>query len=405
MSALGNRRTLGGVALSILVFAGLPGLAIAAQPVVGPATSNPHITGLVKNSGGVGVAGIAIQAIGTGTNSQGTTGSDGSYSITVAPSDTYVLVFNDPGLVYLNGDYDTSKTGNFSVGGYTDTGIVVGGSGAVVASDVTLTVGYHITGKVTGPATPGNPLEGVAVNTDAAGVYTTYSKTAADGTYSLTVPTGAFRVEFSQGQGLYQTGCYWDGVFSTDIGGNCVGAVNVGPSGVTGVSVHMPLEEGDTLVVSPATGTVPAWSSQAYTATLANLGPQVQRAGKGGPVIDLSNVTSVVTFTISGGGTCTGASCTPPAIGDYTITATYAGITGTAGLSATTAVATPTPDPTEAPTATPTAGPTAAVTPPPTSTGGPGQSGEGALLATILFGFAAAASLTVALRRRVISQR
>jgi hypothetical protein len=45
MSVLGNRRTLGGVALSILLFAGLPGLAIAAQPSVGPATSKPHTSG------------------------------------------------------------------------------------------------------------------------------------------------------------------------------------------------------------------------------------------------------------------------------------------------------------------------------------------------------------------------
>jgi outer membrane protein assembly factor BamB len=81
------------------------------------------------------------------------------------------------------------------------------------------------------------------------------------------------------------------------------------------------LNPADHLVLSPASATIAAGGSQAYTA-------------KGFDAFghSLGDVTAGTTFTISGSGSCTGHSCAPTAAGDYTVTGTYGSATGTAAL-------------------------------------------------------------------------
>ena len=82
------------------------------------------------------------------------------------------------------------------------------------------------------------------------------------------------------------------------------------------------------LVLSPATATIAAGDGQVYTA-------EGHDAGAG----DLGDVTSATTFTIDGGGSCSGASCTSATPGDYTVTGTDGTATGTATLHVTSAAA------------------------------------------------------------------
>ena len=77
----------------------------------------------------------------------------------------------------------------------------------------------------------------------------------------------------------------------------------------------------DHLGLAPVSATVSAGTSQAYTAT-----------GYDGQDNSLGDVTGATTFSISAGGTCTGASCTASVPGDYTVTGTDGSASGTATL-------------------------------------------------------------------------
>jgi hypothetical protein len=77
----------------------------------------------------------------------------------------------------------------------------------------------------------------------------------------------------------------------------------------------------DHLVLSPASATIAAGGSQAYTAE-----------GRDQYDNSLGDVTASTTFTISPEGSCSGASCTASAAGPHTVTGTKTGKTGTASL-------------------------------------------------------------------------
>ena len=81
----------------------------------------------------------------------------------------------------------------------------------------------------------------------------------------------------------------------------------------------------DHLVLAPASATISAGGSQAYTA-----------AGSDQYGNDLGDVTSSTTFTIAPNGSCTDATCTASLAGTHTVTGTDAGKTGTASLDVTT---------------------------------------------------------------------
>jgi outer membrane protein assembly factor BamB len=77
----------------------------------------------------------------------------------------------------------------------------------------------------------------------------------------------------------------------------------------------------DHLVLSPSSATITAGGSQTYTAE-----------GFDASNNSLGDVTSGTTFTVSGTGSCTGASCTATVPGDHTVTGTDGSATGTATL-------------------------------------------------------------------------
>jgi hypothetical protein len=240
----------------------------------------------------------------------------------------------------------------------------------------------HINGVVTDSA--GNPLAGVTVDAMPGDAH---AFTAADGTYSLSVTGGSYTVIFFQGQRFYENGCYAAGFVAGTSNAACERAVAVsGPNGTTVASVDMPLAEGTTVVVTPAGATMAAASSQIFTATLTAPDSAVLPALGKGSGIDISDVSAITTFSMTGGH-CTGDVCTASSGGDYTVSALYGGATGTTTLHVTGDPSSPPPS----------------STPPPTSTGGSGGSGgdqNGLLLATMMLGFAAAAAMSLGLWRR-----
>jgi outer membrane protein assembly factor BamB len=80
----------------------------------------------------------------------------------------------------------------------------------------------------------------------------------------------------------------------------------------------------DHLVLSPATMSIAAGGNQDYSAE-----------GFDSVNDDLGDFTSVTTFAISSGGTCTANQCGAASAGDYTVTGTYGPATGTAALHVT----------------------------------------------------------------------
>jgi len=121
--------------------------------------------------------------------------------------------------------------------------------------------------------------------------------------------------------------------FSISPNGSCTGAscsaTVAGPHTVTGnnggktstASLTVTAGVLDHLALSPASATISAGGSQAYTAQ-----------GRDQYDNSLGDLTASTTFTIAPNGSCTGATCTASATGAHTVTGTSAGKTGTASL-------------------------------------------------------------------------
>jgi parallel beta-helix repeat protein len=124
--------------------------------------------------------------------------------------------------------------------------------------------------------------------------------------------------------------------FSISPNGSCTGATctasAAGAHTVTGTksgkngtaSLSVTAAALDHLVLSPASATIAAGGSQAYTAQ-----------GRDQYDNSLGDMTASTTFSISPNGSCTGATCTATAAGSHTVTGTRSGKTGTASLSVT----------------------------------------------------------------------
>jgi parallel beta-helix repeat protein len=124
--------------------------------------------------------------------------------------------------------------------------------------------------------------------------------------------------------------------FSISPDGTCTGAsctaTNSGPHTVTGndggktstASLTVNVGPLDHLALSPASATITAGSSQAYTAQ-----------GRDQYDNSLGDLTPSTTFSIDPDGSCTGATCTATVAGSHTVTGTNNGKTGTATLQVT----------------------------------------------------------------------
>jgi Invasin, domain 3/IPT/TIG domain len=119
------------------------------------------------------------------------------------------------------------------------------------------------------------------------------------------------------------TRTFTGGVTLKTVGTHSVTATDTATSSITGnqSAIGVTAAALDHLVLSPASATVAAGASQAYTAT-----------GFDAYGNNLGNVTAQATFDIGPNGACTGASCSATTAGVHTVTATYQGKTGSAEL-------------------------------------------------------------------------
>ena len=244
MASLGTRRLGESVLLSLVLTVGLtsaafgasrtnppPGQSVSstvAAQAVSPAVATYYITGTVTKTGGKPLPNILVQAD-SPPYYNSWTASDGTYSVAV-PSGTYTVYFSDPSGKYLHGYY---SKGGFTVAESSATPVTI------VSSDATginaqMQTGYYITGTVTG--TGGTPLPNMQVQTISSD-YWDHGMTASDGTYSLHVASGTYKVWLYDQSGTYLTGYYSSSGFTIDQGSAT--SVPVNSSNVSGIDVQM----------------------------------------------------------------------------------------------------------------------------------------------------------------------
>ena len=154
---------------------------------------------------------------------------------------------------------------------------------------------------------------------------------------SATIPSGGSQAYTAQGRDQYDNSLgdvTAATTFSIAPDGSCTGATCTasvsGAHTVTGTSASKggtaSLQVGagslDHIVISPASATIAAGGSQAYTAQ-----------GFDASNSSLGDVTAFTTFSISPEGSCTGATCTAKVGGSHTVTGNDSGKTSTASLS------------------------------------------------------------------------
>ena len=154
---------------------------------------------------------------------------------------------------------------------------------------------------------------------------------------SATIPSGGSQAYTAQGRDQYDNSLgdvTAATTFSIAPDGSCTGATCTasvsGAHTVTGTSASKggtaSLQVGagslDHIVISPASATIAAGGSQAYTAQ-----------GFDASNSSLGDVTAFTTFSISPEGSCTGATCTAKVGGSHTVTGNDSGKISTASLS------------------------------------------------------------------------
>ena len=168
-----------------------------------------HIKGKVTGAGGVALANVSVTADTWNSfrATQATTASDGTFALAVAPNNGYQVSFSDDSLTYVGGYYSTA--------GYTADQAAAAdvflGSADVTGINVTLPKALHVVGKLTGPG--GVAAAGINVYVNSNGQFAGGSATSkADGTYSLAVGPGIYRLQVSPD---IQPGVYPEGYYST----------------------------------------------------------------------------------------------------------------------------------------------------------------------------------------------
>jgi hypothetical protein len=199
-----------------------------------------RISGTVTGPAGTPLAQISVSAQQTDKSMDwyvvdAKTASDGTYSVAV-PAGSYSVEFIDSGRNYLTGFYSSSGVTAF----WDSATPVPVRESDVTGIDVQMETGYLISGKITG--TGAAPLANVFVVADSpAHSYEARATTAADGTYSITVPASGYTVAYDSGGSRYLDGWYSSsagGQFTSDQGSATL--VTVTTSNVTGVDVVLP---------------------------------------------------------------------------------------------------------------------------------------------------------------------
>ena len=308
-------------------FTSASALPVGSSPVTGIDIRLPlghTISGTVTDSDGHPIAGIGANASNYGLWSEISTGPDGTYTLTGVAPGSHVVSF--------------SGNETYAGGYYGDDGFTPDPAAATVINvppnasgvDVTLPLAGSISGIVTGPG--GAALVGMAEQ-----VYTCYvplaGPTAAcafegdpanDGTYTVNgLAPGSYDVFFQSPDGTYLDGYYSTSGLVSDEGSATPITV---PPDATGIDAELRFPDGplDHIVVSPGTTTIVAGAKRSFTAE-----------GFDAHGNDLGDVTSETAFSVDGGGSCTGTSCTATTLGDHTVIGTDDAATGTATLHVT----------------------------------------------------------------------
>ena len=171
-------------ATAVVVTAGQTTPAISAR-----LDANPTISGTVRDADGNPLQGASVYISGANTGTSVTTGVDGRYSVNYLPvGDNYTIRFSPPsGTPWLTEYWDNRASANTA-----DTFDL--SEGQQFTADASLARGAQIKGTVT---SDGSAVSGVDVVVRQGYEVISYSRTAADGTYSSTgLPPGLYKVGF-----------------------------------------------------------------------------------------------------------------------------------------------------------------------------------------------------------------
>ncbi len=194
------------------------------------------VKGTLTGTGGTPLSGIEVDVYSNDYGDWTLTAGDGTWSVAV-PAGTYTVSFWNPPAPYLSGYFSFGSSGNFSYDYTLATAV------PVVAADVTginvqLAVGHYIEGLVTAPG--GSPLSDVEVDPESSIRFYAGAWTAADGTYSVLVPSSAYTMYYTDPTGTYLNGYYSSGSSGGfSLLASSATPVTVGSSDVTGINVQL----------------------------------------------------------------------------------------------------------------------------------------------------------------------
>ncbi len=264
-----------------------------------------HISGLVINTSGVALSGITVEAYvaaAFGYQEYTTTLADGTYSVLIPPNASYTLSFTDySSSVYSTGYYDSAVSwSHLAYVGTSATPVPVGNVGSDVSNiNVTMTKPWSLQISV--------GVASVVVGTTVTLTATTNQELGPTPYYCVILDSSN-TVLASSLSGMTCTTT----VTSATPASKSYHAVVGNSDGTGAVVATSPLTVTwvpDHLVLSPANATMAAGATTPYTAR-----------GYDATNHDLGDVTASTAFTISGGGSCTGTSCTSTVAAAHTVT-------------------------------------------------------------------------------------
>lgn len=188
------------------------------------------ISGTVTGPGSVLLSGISVDALTSAGVfiAASTTNGSGVYTLYV-PSGSYRLRVSDATKTYPSGYY----TGSGLVTDLANAAGIVVSSSNITGKDIQLSAARHISGTVIDSLSA--PVVGMTVT---AGLGT--ATTAADGSYSLVVPTGMHIVKFTSATNAQPAGFYKSGSPSLTASLISATAVDVTGGDATGINVQLP---------------------------------------------------------------------------------------------------------------------------------------------------------------------
>jgi serine protease inhibitor ecotin len=199
---------------------------------VTPATAGYSVSGTVTSGGGTPLAGIVvtdycIPSAPDTVCATVTTGGDGAYLFSSTIPATHTILFVDPTGIYAPGV--SCGAGCYSIGGTS-----VGVNGNLSGLDISLPIARHLSGTVTD--TKSSPIADIKVSVQDTTTYASATTwTAADGTYSFSLPDSTYSVMFYDPSALHLIGCYnWPSGLLLPCPGSPIVVGVAGASGIDG---------------------------------------------------------------------------------------------------------------------------------------------------------------------------